>query len=600
MRLADVSEPVMRTEKPLHVLLVRDSSQQQGAAIERLLRFHPNVELAIVDDDAEGEQKAVSRNWDLVFVAVDHDVRFLPALRERVHHTALIAYGPTAERAARALGAQRRGSRDRKIAQLVLRMTRDGAERKRAEQRLEYVSRHDTLTGLPNRDLLAAELNYALGHARRHRRSVAVALLDIDRFESVNGPLGREAGDALLRTVAARLKLLVGKADSVARVGGDAFALVLADLGDPMDATRIAAKIVAAFATPFYLDGGTIHLTASLGLALHPADGTSVEALLRNAATAMHRARDRGNCYQCYAPEMTERARERLDLELDLHRALERGEFTLHFQPYFESQGRYVAGAEALLRWRHPEKGLVAPATFIPLAEEIGLIVPLGAWALEAACAEAHLWLKMGLELPVSVNLSARQFGASGLVETIAAALARNRLEPRLLTVEITESALLENTDDVLKTLLAIKQLGVRIAIDDFGTSYSSLGYVKRFAADCLKIDRTFVQGVATNDNDVAIARAIIGMAHALNMRVVAEGVETHDQADKLRTLGCDFLQGFAFAKPLCGAELLELLRSTRVGRAARALVDPRRGPLTVGPARDEVATGPRRALPER
>jgi EAL domain-containing protein (putative c-di-GMP-specific phosphodiesterase class I) len=259
-----------------------------------------------------------------------------------------------------------------------------------------------------------------------------------------------------------------------------------------------------------------------------------------------------------------------------------------------------VAGAEALLRWRHPEKGLVAPATFIPLAEEIGLIVPLGAWALEAACAEAHLWLKMGLELPVSVNLSARQFGASGLVETIAAALARNRLEPRLLTVEITESALLENTDDVLKTLLAIKQLGVRIAIDDFGTSYSSLGYVKRFAADCLKIDRTFVQGVATNDNDVAIARAIIGMAHALNMRVVAEGVETHDQADKLRTLGCDFLQGFAFAKPLCGAELLELLRSTRVARAARALVDPRRGPLTVGPARDEVATGPRRALPER
>ena len=600
MLLADVSEPVLRTQKPLHVLLVRDTPEEQGGAIERLLRFHPNVELVIVDDDAEGEQKAASRHWDLVFVAAGRDVRLLPALRERVHHTALIAYGPTAERSAVPASAQDRGSRDRKIAQLVSRMTRDVAERKRAEQRLEYVARHDALTGLPNRDLLAAELDYALGCARRRRRSVAVALLDIDRFENVNGPLGREAGDALLRTVAARLKLLVGKADSVARIGGDAFALVLADLGDPMDATRIAEKIVAAFATPFYLDGGAVHLTASLGFALHPADGTSVEGLLRNADVAMHRARERGNCYQFYAPEMTERARARLDLERDLHRALERGEFTLHFQPYFESQGRHVAGAEALLRWRHPEKGLVEPATFIPLAEEIGLIVPLGAWALETACAEAHLWMKMGLALPVSVNLSARQFGASGLVETIAAALGRNRLDPRRLTVEITESALLENTDDVSKTLVAIKELGVGVAIDDFGTAYSSLGYVRRFAADYLKIDRSFVQGVATTENDVAIARAIIGMAHALDMRVVAEGVETHAQASKLRTLGCDFLQGFAFAQPLCGAELLELLRSTRVARVAPALVEQRRGPLTAGPVRHEVATAPRLAVPER
>jgi diguanylate cyclase (GGDEF)-like protein len=479
-------------------------------------------------------------------------------------------------------------------------MTRDVAERKRVEERLEYVSRHDALTGLANRDLLAAELNYAIADARRRGRSVAVALLDIDRFESVNGPLGQEAGDALLRTVAARLKVIVGKADSVARIGGDAFALVLAGLADPLDATRVAEKIVAAFATPFYWDGGTIRLTASLGLALHPADGTSVDGLLRNAAAAMHRARERGNCYQFYAREMTERARARLDLERDLHLALERGEFTLHYQPYFEAQSRRVAGAEALLRWRHPEKGLVPPSSFVPLAEEIGLIVPLGAWALDAACAEAHLWTKMGLALPVSVNLSARQFREGGLVETISAALARNRLDPRLLNVEITESALLENTDDVVRTLLAIKQLGVGVAIDDFGTFYSSLAYLKRFGADYLKIDRSFVQGLATHENDVAIARAIIGMACALDMRVVAEGVETHEQMRSLQALGCDFVQGFAFAKPLCAAELLELLRSTPVVPAERVFLERRRGPLAAAVARGALAVVPRRSLPER
>ena len=594
------SEPVLRTEKPLHVLLVRDSSEEQGRAIERLLRFHPNVELTIVDDDAEGERTAGSRSWDLVFVAADRDATVLRALRDRVHHSALIAYGAVPEQAARPIAAPHPGPRDKKIARLVLRMARDVTERKRVEQRLEYVSRHDALTGLANRDLLAAELDYAIADARRRGRSVAVALLDIDRFESVNGPLGREAGDALLRTVAARLKVIVGKADSVARIGGDAFALVLADLADPLDATRVAEKIVAAFATPFYWDGGTIRLTASLGLALHPADGTSVEGLLRNAGAAMHRARERGNCYQFYEREMTERARARLDLERDLHLALERGEFTLHFQPYFESKTRRVAGAEALLRWRHPEKGLVPPANFVPLAEEIGLIVPLGAWVLEAACAEAHLWTKMGLALPVAVNLSARQFREEGLVETIAAALARNRLDPRLLTVEITESALLENTDDVVKTLLAIKQLGVAIAIDDFGTFYSSLGYVKRFGADYLKIDRSFVQGIASNENDVAIARAIIGMACALDMRVVAEGVETHEQTRRLQGLGCDFVQGFAFAKPLCAAELLELLRSTPVVPAERVLVERRRGPLAAAVARGALAMLPRRSLPER
>jgi len=434
-------------------------------------------------------------------------------------------------------------------------------ERRRAEARLEHASRYDALTGLANRAQLVQELRAAAAGAEARSRFVAVALLDIDNFKSVNGPLGHDAGDALLRTVAARLKRVVRASDTVARIGGDSFAFVLGDLAHPADAARAAEKIVASFHTPLYSSCGPIRLTATVGLSVHPTQGSGVDGLLRDADIAMQRARERGQAYQFHAREMTESARARLELERDLHLALERQEFVLHYQPYYEAAGGLAAGAEALIRWRHPERGIVEPSSFIPLAEETGLIVPLGAWVLETACAEAARWGKAGADIPVAVNLSARQFGSRGLVDTVAAALVRNGLSPRRLTVEITESALLGNTDEVLRTLTALKALGVAIAIDDFGTCYSSLNYIKRFGPDYLKVDRSFVQGVATNDNDAAIASAIVGLAHALRMRVVAEGVETAEQAQALRRLRCDYLQGFHFAKPLCAPDLLDRLR---------------------------------------
>ena len=440
----------------------------------------------------------------------------------------------------------------------------DVTERRRTQERLAHLAHHDPLTGLPNRALFADRLAQALIEAERHARHVAVVLADLDNFKDVNDSLGHLAGDRLLQSVAGRLEGAIRHGDTIARLAGDEFVFLLADMAHADDAARVAGKILKALEAPFVDDGREFFIGASLGVAIYPGDGSGPEELLRHADVAMYRAKERGKAgIQFYAPEMTAKTMVRRSLERDLRHALERDEFLLDYQPVIEADTGRIMGAEALLRWRHPARGLVMPDEFIPVAEENGLIVPIGRWVLESACAQTHAWRKRGHDLCVSVNLSARQFLENHLHETVTEVLVDSGLPPEALKLEITETMLMRHTEEVIVNVLALRRLGVEIALDDFGTHYSSFGYLKRFRADYIKIDRSFVEGVATDADDAAIVRAMISMAHALGIRVVAEGVENAGQAARLRELGCDLLQGYYFGKPMTAEALGKLLRSS-------------------------------------
>jgi diguanylate cyclase (GGDEF)-like protein/PAS domain S-box-containing protein len=460
----------------------------------------------------------------------------------------------------------------------VLSVNRDVTDRKRAAERLEYISHHDTLTGLPNRRLLADDLNHAIDEAESSGRCVVAAVLDIDNFKNVNAQLGMAAGDALLRMVGGRLASILRDSDTVSRITGDSFGFVLCDLERANDIGYVAARLLSVFTVPFHLEDNVIHLTACLGVATYPNDGVTVESLLRNADMALHRARERGtNSYCLYTEEMTRRVQTRMELERDLRSAPDRNEFELFYQPLFQARGGQLAGAEALLRWRHPERGMISPTDFIPVAEEVGLIVPIGEWALRSACTQARQWLDAGLRVPVSVNLSPLQFKIGSVADKIAEVLQETQLDASLLTIEITESMLLENTYEILDNLLEIRNMGVTIAIDDFGTGYSSFSYVKKFRANELKIDRSFVQSLATNPDDAAITNAMITMAHSLGMRVTAEGVETAAQADILRGQSCDVLQGFLFSKPVPAKQFTEMMSNGFEALHGQLRVKPKR-----------------------
>lgn len=430
--------------------------------------------------------------------------------------------------------------------------------RKRSEEQLRYLAHYDVLTGLPNRALLHDRLRQAMYEAARHHRIVGVAFLDLDRFKTINDSLGHEAGDVLLRAVAKRLSDCLRPDDTVARLSGDEFAVVFAGMEHADDAARVAQKILGAFTLPFPVGGQELFVTASIGLTLYPLDDSDVEGLLRNADVAMYRAKEAGrNNYQFYAPEMTAKSRERLSLENALRHALERGEFEVHYQPVVDLAARAVDGVEALVRWRHPERGLVSPADFIPLAEETGLIVPLGEWVLDQACRQVRAWRAQGLpRLTLAVNVSARQFRKKDLSETVAAVLARTGFDAADLELELTESLLAET--EILATLNALSAQGIQLSIDDFGTGYSALSYLKRFPIDTLKIDRSFVSDIATDADTAALASAMIAMAHALEIRVIAEGVETEAQLRFLAEHGCDAVQGYYFSAPVPPAQLPE------------------------------------------
>ncbi len=455
-------------------------------------------------------------------------------------------------------------------------IARDITEQRQAQERLTYLAHYDELTGLPNRVLFGENLSQILQEAARRRRLAAVMFMDLDRFKTINDTLGHEAGDELLKGVADRLRNCTRRGDAIARLGGDEFTLALADVAQPDDVALAAQKILDSFAHPFHIGGRDLFVTPSIGIALYPQDHRDVEGLLKNADVAMYRAKEQGrHNYQFYTQEMNAKAFERLTLEIHLRRALERQEFLLHYQPQVDLTKGTMVGVEALIRWQSPELGLVSPATFVPLAEETGLIVPIGEWVLRSACTQNKAWQEAGLPtLRISVNLSGRQFRDKNLVETVRQTLARTGLEPKYLELELTEG-MLQNMDAAEAVLRELHALVVYLSVDDFGTGYSSLNYLKRFPIDNLKIDRSFVRDVTTDPDDAAITDAIISMAHTLGIRVVAEGVETREQLVFLHQHKCDLIQGYYFSKPLPAETFVELLRTGRRLTPSERLVAP-------------------------
>jgi diguanylate cyclase (GGDEF)-like protein/PAS domain S-box-containing protein len=426
-------------------------------------------------------------------------------------------------------------------------------ERMQAEQRIWHVAHHDSLTGLPNRALLHDRLQQALAKAQRSRHRVAVMFLDLDRFKSVNDSLGHAVGDELLKYVAARLTGVVRAVDTVSRLGGDEFVIVLEEAGSPDDVVQVAEKIIGALAPEVSIGGHKLRATPSIGISVFPDDATEAFALMKNADTAMYHAKAAGrNNFQFFARKMNEQATHFFTLENKLRHAIVAGQLLLHFQPLINWPRRMVCGVEALVRWKDPDNGLIQPAEFIPIAEETGLIVPVGEWVLGAALRQNRLWQQQGRPLlPVSVNLSPRQFREKDLVANLRRILADTGQPARLLELEITESTLMHDIEETRARLEEIAAMGVRLAIDDFGTGYSSLSYLKRFPVHKLKIDQSFIRDLTTDRDDEAIVSAIIGLAHSLGLDILAEGVETRQQLDALIVLGCEHFQGNLFSPPL-------------------------------------------------
>jgi diguanylate cyclase (GGDEF)-like protein/PAS domain S-box-containing protein len=440
----------------------------------------------------------------------------------------------------------------------------DITERKVVEEHIHHLAHHDHLTGLHNRFSLEDRLHQALVQARREERNVAVLFIDLDRFKLINDTLGHHQGDELLVRVAHRLKAMVRESDIVARLGGDEFVVVLSSLHTAMAAADVAEKLVNQLACAYQLGETQVHSTPSVGISVFPEDGDDVQTLMKNADTAMYHAKEQGrNNYQFYAREMNAEAHKLMLMERDLNVALDKGQFVLFYQPKFESASERMCGVEALIRWNHPELGLVSPERFIPVCEESGQIRAVGEWVINEACRQLALWKRERMTLKMAVNLSARQLSDEGLVACIEAAMARHDIGPGELEMEVTESAAMANPDKAIERLQAIRAVGVNLSIDDFGKGYSSLAYLKLLPIQTLKLDHTFVHDIGTDPNDAAIAIATISLAHSLGLKVVAEGVETESQMAFLATHGCDMFQGFLFSTPRPPEEVAEMLKNS-------------------------------------
>jgi diguanylate cyclase (GGDEF)-like protein/PAS domain S-box-containing protein len=480
----------------------------------------------------------------------------------------------------------------------------DITERKEQEERTRFLADHDELTSLPNRSLFRQALNKALQRAERSGKMLSILFFDLDRFKNINDSLGHDAGDEVLRAVAERLTACVRKIDMVARFGGDEFAVLTEGLTAEDQASTVARKILEALSKPMILAGRQYRPAASIGISTYPTDGRDVQALLKNADIAMYRAKEEGRgTFQFYSEMLNTHSVQRLEFESNLSNALNNHEFVLYYQPKVDLATGRVAGLEALIRWNSPQLGFVSPGDFISIAEETGLIVPMGRWVAQTACVQNRAWQKGGLPLlRIAINISARQMADKGLVEFISDTVRKTGLTAESLELEITESAVMSNQEHAEKVLKDLKELGFHLTMDDFGTGYSSLAYLKRFPFDSVKIDRSFVSGIPESKDDSAIVEAIVAMAHSLQLKVVAEGVETKEQFDFLRTLGCDQIQGFYFSKPIPASEVVMLLYKTmtRDAAAAAALPVAELDPVSESnaqteidpPAKEETGTG--------
>jgi diguanylate cyclase (GGDEF)-like protein len=446
--------------------------------------------------------------------------------------------------------------------QLVEARRRESETKLEHAGRVEYLAYHDGLTGLPNRSMFSKLLTKGISEAQRYNRQLAVAFLDLDRFKLINDTLGHEAGDQLLQEVALRLRACVRDGDTVARLGGDEFVVLLPELADSNYAAMVAQKILLQIAKEFMLIGQEFRVTASIGISTYPQDGLDEQTLTKNADIAMYQAKAEGkNNFQFYSEKLNAHSLERLALESSLRHALERNEFRLHYQAKREISSGRITGVEALLRWEHPDLGMVGPMEFIPVAEETGLIIPIGRWVLKTACMQSVEWRNQDLPpLNMAVNLTPRQFCDESLLMDVTTILQAAGMDPRFLEIEITEGLLIHDVENTLRILTGLKALGIRIAVDDFGTGYSSLAMLQRFPLDTIKIDRSFMRGIAGTPQDTGLADALIAMGKSLSLTVVAQGVETREQAEHLRLHECNELQGFYFKKPLPADEFTRLL----------------------------------------
>jgi diguanylate cyclase len=440
-------------------------------------------------------------------------------------------------------------------------------------QQMNHSAEHDALTGLPNRLLLNDRVGQAIAFAQRHGHQVAVLFLDLDGFKHINDSLGHPIGDKLLQSLAKRLVGCVGAADTVSRQGGDEFVVLLPEILQLEDSATMSRKLLQAVTKPNSIEQHDLHITASIGVSIYPDDGRDAETLIKNADTAMYQAKENGRqSYQFFRPSMTIRAVDRQLIEEHLRRALERQEFALHYQPITNLRTGAVVGAEALLRWTHPTRGLVLPGQFIPIAEDCGLILPIGAWVLREACAQAQAWADAGLpRMTIAVNVSAMQLMHESFVPGLFSILDESGLDPKYLELELTESALMKRADLAASILSTLRAIGIRVAVDDFGTGYSSLSYLRRFPLDALKIDQSFVRQITTHPDETIIVRAIISLGRSLNLRVIAEGVETQAQLDFLKAHQCDEAQGHYFGWPVPPQQLVKLLLEADLSQAAPA-----------------------------
>ena len=446
-------------------------------------------------------------------------------------------------------------------------MVNDITAYKYADERAQYLANFDVLTGLPNRSLLCDRIDYACMLSKRGEGVVAIMLIDLDRFKAVNDSLGPRHGDELLKRVGARLSSTLRETDTVGRTGGNEFVMILLSMNAAADSTTIAKKVLEVLSAPFQIAGEQLHLTASIGIAVAPSDGENAQELLRSAAAALHHAKNDGRNQFCFfQAEMNQRAQRNLRLETGLHKAAENFQFELHYQPKVDLHSGELCGLEALLRWQHSEMGTVNPVDFIPLLEESGQILPVGTWVLHTACAQAKAWQNMGIKpCVVAVNLSAVQFHRQDLCNVVQNVLTGTGLEAKYLELEITESVIMKDVDRAVKTLRELKSLGVKLAVDDFGTGHSSLSYLKHFSADVLKIDRSFITDISANPDDAMITRTIIDLAHNLRMRVIAEGVESKAQLNFLLLNNCDEMQGYYYSKALPTEACTALLKEGRL-----------------------------------